>query len=79
MTYHRDDGTIVNPKDYPIPTLCLRCKLLGNKHEEVCCTLSRIEPEPGKDFECYSFIDIGWEMNWYKYLIRRIEYRIRYL
>lgn len=79
MPYHRDDGTIVNPKDYPIPKLCLRCKLLGNPHEEICCTLTRIEPEHGEEFKCYSFIDIGWKMTWFKYLFRKLEYRIRYL
>jgi hypothetical protein len=79
MTYHRDDGTIVNPKDYPIPKLCLQCKLLGNPHEEISCTLNRIDVEEGEEFQCYAFLDIGWKMTRLKYLFRKIQYRVRYL
>ncbi|MCD6447266.1 MAG: hypothetical protein J7L40_03780 [Candidatus Marinimicrobia bacterium] len=75
--YHRDDGTIINPRDYPIPKLCLRCKLLGNIHEEICCTLNRIDLEKDEEFKCYAFIDIGRKLNGFSYCLRLVQYRIK--
>jgi hypothetical protein len=77
--YHRDDGTLIDPQDYPIPKLCLRCKNLGEFYEEIECTLRRIDREKDEKFICYGFRDCGWKMNAFKYLIRRFRYRIRYL
>lgn len=76
--YHRDDGTLINPKDYPIPKLCLRCRRLGRYYDEIECTLSRIDREKDDEFVCYAFSDIGWKMNTFKYFLMKIRYRIKY-
>jgi hypothetical protein len=77
--YHHDDGSIIDPKEFPIPKLCLKCKQLGNYYQEIACTLCRIDQEDSVEFECGAFISIGKKMTALRYLWRKVTYRIRYI
>jgi len=52
-----DDGTIVNPKAVPIPSLCILCrKYKTHDHEEnLLCLMTRYDQRDSNDFNCDAF------------------------
>ena len=54
---YNDDGTPINPKDVPLPDLCLRCKsyFAGDAEENILCLLNRNDQKDDPDFKCGAF------------------------
>lgn len=53
--YFNDDGTPLNPDLYPKPQLCLSCKNNDNPHQEIVCTLTRLDQKDEPEFSCYAY------------------------
>jgi hypothetical protein len=55
MGYYDDDGNEINPDFYPKPGLCLICQKLNDPHEQIPCTLNRIDQRYELEFKCGAF------------------------
>jgi hypothetical protein len=57
MPYYYDDGTEFDPKQLPMPELCLKCQkyTIQDGDEEVLCNLTRADQIGEKCFQCDAF------------------------
>lgn len=55
MPYYDDDGTEFDPKELPMPKLCLKCHKNNIQDEEILCNLTRGDQAGEKDFKCDAF------------------------
>jgi hypothetical protein len=57
MPYYDDAGTEFDPKQLPIPELCLKCQKnnIPDGDEEILCNLTRADQIGEKDFQCHAF------------------------
>lgn len=58
MGYYNDDGTEVNPEDFPLPILCMSCIRRHREFEKIVCNLHRMGQEKGQKFECPDHVPI---------------------
>ena len=52
MPYWNDDGTEINPNDFPLPTLCMSCKRRHHEFDQILCNLYRIGHDHDTKFDC---------------------------
>jgi len=56
---YNDDGTEINPDLVPKPGLCVICKKQDDPHEEMLCTLNRLDQKDSAEFRCFAFEKIA--------------------
>ncbi len=53
--FYDDDGNEVNPDLIPKPDLCVSCIKDDDPHEEILCTLNRLDQRNDNEFKCFAY------------------------
>ena len=58
MPIYDDDGTEIDPRSVPLPSLCKRCEKLDDLDEQLLCDLNRVGQRNDPEFKCYAFVSV---------------------
>jgi len=58
MPFYDDDGNEIDPAAIPVPAMCSLCEKKDLPHEEILCTLNRLDQAGEPDFRCGAFVSL---------------------